>query len=51
MEDEVKRCLGLLGVNGFDAVNRSYLRPAAPTLQSTVLSAFPLLEVDRWRYY
>ncbi|MBV8165277.1 MAG: alpha-hydroxy-acid oxidizing protein [Alphaproteobacteria bacterium] len=51
MEDEVKRCLGLLGVNGFGEIDRSYLRPAAPTVQSHVLSAFPLLEVDRWRYY
>jgi glycolate oxidase len=51
MEDEVKRCLGLLGVNGFDEVNRSYLRPAAPTAPSHALSAFPLLKVDDWKHY
>jgi isopentenyl diphosphate isomerase/L-lactate dehydrogenase-like FMN-dependent dehydrogenase len=51
LEDEVRRCLGLLGVNGFDEVNRSYLRPAAPNTPPSVFSAFPLLHIDDYRDY
>ena len=50
LEDEVRRCLGLLGVNGFGDLNRSYLRPAAPTNLPSVFSAFPLLHIDDHRY-
>ena len=50
LEDEVRRCLGLLGVNGFGDLNRSYLRPAAPTNPPSVFSAFPLLHIDDFRY-
>jgi glycolate oxidase len=50
LEDEVKRCLGLLGVNNFAEIDRSYLRPAAPTVQPSVFSAFPLLHIDPYRY-
>lgn len=50
LEDEVQRCMGLLGVSSFAEVNRSYLRPAAPTSAPSVLSAFPLLHIDDYRY-
>ena len=50
LEDEVERCLGLLGVTGFDQLDRSYLRPAAPVTPPHVLSAFPLLDIEPYRY-
>jgi isopentenyl diphosphate isomerase/L-lactate dehydrogenase-like FMN-dependent dehydrogenase len=50
LEDEVKRCLGLLGVNTFAELDRSYLHPATPTTPPHVLSAFPLLKIDDYRY-
>jgi len=50
LEDEVQRCLGLLGVTTFAELDRSYLHPAAPTCQPHVLSAFPLLTIDDYRY-
>ena len=51
LEDEVQRSLGLLGVNTFADLNRSYLHAGAPVVTVPhVLSAFPLLTVDPWRY-
>ncbi|MFI5021138.1 MAG: alpha-hydroxy acid oxidase [Alphaproteobacteria bacterium] len=50
LEDEVQRCLGLLGVRRFAELDRSFLHPAAPTNPPHVLSAFPLLEVEAYRY-
>ncbi len=50
LEDEVKRCLGLLGVTSFKQLDRSYLHAAAPTTPPHVLSAFPLLKIDDYRY-
>jgi glycolate oxidase len=50
LEDEVQRCLGLLGVAGFGELDRSYLHPAAPANVPHVLSAFPLLKIDDYRY-
>ena len=50
LEDEVQRCLGLLGVNTFAELDRSYLHPAASTTPPHVLSAFPLLKIDDYRY-
>jgi isopentenyl diphosphate isomerase/L-lactate dehydrogenase-like FMN-dependent dehydrogenase len=50
LEDEVTRCLGALGVNTFAELDRSYLHPAAPTNPPHVLSAFPLLEIEDYRY-
>ena len=41
MEDEVQRCLGLLGVARYAELDRSYLTPAAPVTPPHVLSAFP----------
>jgi glycolate oxidase len=50
LEDEVKRCLGLLGVVEFAELDRSYLHHAPSVTPPHVLSAFPLLEVEDYRY-
>ncbi len=50
LEDEVQRCLGLLGARTFADLDRSYLHPAAPANAPHVLSAFPLLEITPYRY-
>jgi isopentenyl diphosphate isomerase/L-lactate dehydrogenase-like FMN-dependent dehydrogenase len=50
IEDEVQRCLGLLGVTKFSELDRSYLRAAAPANAPHVLSAFPLLKIEDYRY-
>jgi len=50
LEDEIRRCLGLLGVNRFAELDASYLHPATPANAPHVLSAFPLLEIAPYRY-
>jgi isopentenyl diphosphate isomerase/L-lactate dehydrogenase-like FMN-dependent dehydrogenase len=50
LEDEVQRCLGLLGVNNFAELDSSYLHAAAPTNLPDVFSAFPLLDIEPYRY-
>jgi glycolate oxidase len=50
LEDEVQRCLGLLGAPSFADLNRSYLHAAAPANAPHVLSAFPLLKIEDYRY-
>jgi isopentenyl diphosphate isomerase/L-lactate dehydrogenase-like FMN-dependent dehydrogenase len=50
LEDEVQRCLGLLGATSFAALDRSYLHAAVPANVPHVLSAFPLLKVEDYRY-
>src|SRR5580698_1168886 len=50
LEDEVIRCLGLLGVTRFAELDKSYLHPATPTNLPHVFSAFPLLDIDPYRY-
>lgn len=50
LEDEVQRCLGLLGVNKFSELNGSYLHPTTPTNPPHVFSAFPLLKIDDYHY-
>jgi isopentenyl diphosphate isomerase/L-lactate dehydrogenase-like FMN-dependent dehydrogenase len=50
LEDEVRRCLGLLGVSRFAELDTSYLHPATPTNPPHALSAFPLLEIAPYRY-
>jgi isopentenyl diphosphate isomerase/L-lactate dehydrogenase-like FMN-dependent dehydrogenase len=51
LEDEVQRSLGLLGVNTFADLNRSYLHLNAPAVTvPSVFSAFPLATIDPWRY-
>jgi isopentenyl diphosphate isomerase/L-lactate dehydrogenase-like FMN-dependent dehydrogenase len=50
LEDEVIRTLGLLGATSFAEVEKSMLHPATPTNLPSVFSAFPLLEIDPYRY-
>jgi isopentenyl diphosphate isomerase/L-lactate dehydrogenase-like FMN-dependent dehydrogenase len=50
IEDEVARCLGLLGVTQFSTLDRSYLQSAPSVTPPHVLSAFPLLHIDDYRY-
>ena len=50
LEDEVIRCLGLLGVTSFAELDKSYLHAATPTNLPDVFSAFPLLEIEPYRY-
>jgi hypothetical protein len=50
LEDEVQRCLGLLGVDKLADLDRSYLQAAAPANVPHVLSAFPLLKIEDYRY-
>jgi glycolate oxidase len=50
LEDEVQRCLGLLGATSFAALDRSFLHPATAANVPHVLSAFPLLEIAPYRY-
>ena len=50
LEDEVQRCLGLLGVNTFSELHKSHLHAAAPTSIPSVFSAFPLLDIEPYRY-
>jgi isopentenyl diphosphate isomerase/L-lactate dehydrogenase-like FMN-dependent dehydrogenase len=50
LDDEVRRCLGLMGVTRFAELDRSYLHPAPSTAPPHVLSAFPLLSIEEYRY-
>jgi len=50
LEDEVTRCLGLLGVTRFSELDASYLCAATPANPPHVLSAFPLLDIAPYRY-
>ena len=43
LEDEVRRCLGLLGVASFGELNPSYVAALAPIARPWLDSAFPLL--------
>jgi glycolate oxidase len=44
LEDEIRICLGLLGVASFATLDGSYLRAARPVGPAHVMSAFPLLD-------
>jgi glycolate oxidase len=50
LEDEVVRTLGLLGVTSFKELDSSYLHPAAATNVPSVFSAFPLVDIEPYRY-
>ena len=50
LEDEVIRCLGLLGVTSFRELDKSYLYQATATNLPSVFSAFPLLDIEPYRY-
>ena len=44
LEEELRICLGLLGVERLDQLDESHLHPATPVAPAHALSAFPLLE-------
>jgi glycolate oxidase len=50
LEDEVQRCLGLLGCNAFSELQPSHLHRAEPVTVPHVFSAFPLLSIEEYRY-
>ena len=50
LEDEVIRSLGLLGVTSFAELDNSYVRTAIATNAPSVFSAFPLLDIEPYRY-
>jgi isopentenyl diphosphate isomerase/L-lactate dehydrogenase-like FMN-dependent dehydrogenase len=50
LEDEVIRSLGLLGVTSFAELDKSYLHQATAANAPSVFSAFPLLEIEPYRY-
>src|SRR3954466_12658909 len=50
LEDEVVRCLGLLGVTRFAELDKSFLHPATATNAPSVFSAYPLLDIEPYRY-
>jgi len=50
LEDEVIRTLGLLGTTSFAEVEKSMLHLATPTNMPSVFSAFPLLDIEPYRY-
>ena len=50
LEEEVKLGLGLLGANNYSVIEPSQLCSAAPTVEPSVVSAFPLLETDKFVY-
>jgi glycolate oxidase len=50
LEDEVMRCLGMLGVTRFADLEPACLHPAPPVSAPHALSAFPLLKLEEYRY-
>jgi glycolate oxidase len=46
----VVRTLGLLGVTSFAELGKSYLHPATATHMPSVFSAYPLLDIEPYRY-
>jgi len=51
LELEIRMCLGLLGVNAWAGLDRSYLHAALPVGAGETLSAFPLLALDEKSFY
>ena len=51
LEQEIQLCLGLLGVNSWAGLDRSYLHPAPPVSTGAALSAFPLLTLEEQAFY
>jgi glycolate oxidase len=46
LEDEIRICLGLLGVDRITALDPSYLHPVPPVTPPHATSAFPLLHEE-----
>ena len=51
LEDEIKICMGLIGVNSLAELNPSYLQAVAQLSPNDALSAFPLLSLDEKAFY
>lgn len=45
LEEEIRICMGLLGVTSLSQLDRSYVCAARPVIAPSVHSAFPLLDV------
>jgi hypothetical protein len=50
LEDEVQRSAGLAGATRLSDLDKTCLHPAPPVGLPHVLSAFPLLHIDDYRY-
>ncbi|MGH7092640.1 MAG: alpha-hydroxy acid oxidase, partial [Stellaceae bacterium] len=50
LEDEIRICLSLLGVNSYEELDKSYIRPARTPLTPHVHSAFPHLNLPKEVY-
>ena len=50
LEDEIRICLSLLGVNGYHELDKSYIRPARQVVTPHVHSVFPHLNLPRETY-
>ena len=46
LEEEVRICLGLMGVRSFEELDASFVTEAKPVTEAHMLSAFPHLEFD-----
>ena len=46
LEEEIRVCLGLLGVRSWAELTPAHVTAAPPVFEPSVLSAFPLLDVD-----
>jgi glycolate oxidase len=51
LEEEIRICLGLLGVNTWAELDRSYLHPVPPVGAGDTLGAFPLLALEAQSFY
>ncbi|MDP2640200.1 MAG: alpha-hydroxy acid oxidase [Betaproteobacteria bacterium] len=51
LEQEIRICLGLLGVNSWAELDQSYLHPAAAVGAGETLGAFPLLTLEEKSFY
>ncbi len=51
LEDEVTRCLGLLGARNWEELDGSFIHQAPPVNQPHALSAFPLLDLNDGSWY
>ena len=51
LEQEVRSCLGLLGVNTWAELDQSYLHPAPAVGAGETLGAFPLLTLEEKSFY
>ena len=50
LEDEIRICLSLLGVNSYDELDKTYIRAARPVVPAHVHSPFPHLDLPRETY-